>query len=78
MDWIVLLIFLILVLVIWFALTRSAKKYEPDFKTGSHTEEAGVENIEELHAPTFVEFARAPEIPDVAEPVNRPARSDTR
>ncbi len=66
MDWIVLLIFLILVLVIWFALTRSAKKYEPDFKTGSHTEEAIVEQVEEPAA-EFVESAKAAEMPEVAE-----------
>jgi len=43
MGWIILILFIIVVLIVWIALTRNAKQTKPDFVTGAHGEEHPVE-----------------------------------
>lgn len=38
MGWLILILFIIVVLIVWIALIRNARKYRPDFETGSHSE----------------------------------------
>lgn len=38
MGWLVLLLFIIIVLIVWIALTRNTKQYQPDFKVEAHDE----------------------------------------
>jgi len=50
MGWIILILFIIVVLIVWIALTRNAKQNKPDFQAGSHSEEHAVEAS---HEPTL-------------------------
>jgi predicted flap endonuclease-1-like 5' DNA nuclease len=60
-PWLALIIFIIVVLIVWWALTRTAKTHKPDFDVHPH---------EEIHA---VEKAPAPAVP-VVEAVVLPTR----
>ena len=55
-PWLALLIFIIVVLIIWWALTRNAKKYKPDFEVHPHEE---THAVEEEHIPAVVEMQEA-------------------
>lgn len=50
MGWIILILFIIVVLIVWIALTRNAKQTKPDFEIGSHGEE---HPVEAPHEPTL-------------------------
>ena len=52
-PWLVLIIFIIVVLIVWWALTRNAKKYKPDFEVHPHEE---AHAVEEEHAPAVAEM----------------------
>ncbi len=43
MGWFILILFIIIVLIVWVALTRNAKQSKPDFETKAHGEEHPVE-----------------------------------
>ena len=42
-TWSALIIFIIVVLIVWWALTRNAKTYKPDFEVHPHEESHAVE-----------------------------------
>jgi predicted flap endonuclease-1-like 5' DNA nuclease len=65
-TWSVLTIFIVVVLIVWWALTRNAKTYKPDFEVHPHAEAHPVEEkpalaveegqaVEEEQAPAPVE-----------------------
>ncbi len=63
-PWLVLIIFIIVVLIVWWALTRTAKTHKPDLEVHKH-EEVHAEQVhakEEAPAPAVVE-AEAPVLP---------------
>jgi large subunit ribosomal protein L21 len=48
-----LIIFIVVVLIVWWALTRNARKYKPDFEVHAHEES---HTVEEEHAPAVAEM----------------------
>ena len=44
-PWLALIIFIIVVLIVWWALTRTAKTHKPDFEVHPHEESHAVEEI---------------------------------
>jgi predicted flap endonuclease-1-like 5' DNA nuclease len=58
-PWLALIIFIIVVLIVWWALTRTAKTHKPDLEVHKHEE---VHAKEEAPAPAVVE-AEAPVLP---------------
>lgn len=73
MGWIILILFIIVVLIVWIALTRNAKQTKPDFETGSHGEEHPVEASHEpvlsVRAAEAVETVIEEPAADVSNPV---------
>lgn len=51
--WLALIIFIIVVLIVWWALIRNAKAYRPDFEVHPHEEEGHA--VEAEHAPAVAE-----------------------
>ena len=67
-----LIIFIIVVLIVWWALTRNAKKYKPDFEVHPHEEAHPVaeEQIEAIASQLMEEPAvRAAVLEEVETPV---------
>lgn len=72
--WLALIIFIIVVLIVWWALIRNAKAYRPDFEVHSHEEGHAVEAE---HAPAVAETETVvPPVKLVETAPTEPLKSD--
>jgi predicted flap endonuclease-1-like 5' DNA nuclease len=62
MGWLILILFVIVVLIVWIALTRNAKQSKPDFEVGAHSpgEAHASEGQEVLDTPPASKLVEAP------------------
>jgi predicted flap endonuclease-1-like 5' DNA nuclease len=74
-TWSVLIIFIVVVLIVWWALSRNAKKYKPDFEVHPHEEGHAVEeeSVLAVEAGHLVEEEQAL-VPVETEPVAAPVK----